>query len=167
MRLPTALIRAQDRLATLLGCEPGGRSAVVQEMLTRSPRESTGYWLQLVVAAGIATLGLALDSTAVVIAAMLVAPLMRPIVALGMGLATGSPFLVLRGSVRVGNSVAVVVALSAGITWLLPFHEINSEIAAPSRGRSRARCRMFSPRAAARGYASSCRWRSWRCCMHH
>jgi len=99
-------------------------------MLHRGPVEVTGYWLQLVVAAGIATLGLVLGSTAVVIGAMLVAPLMGPILSLGMGLAVGSPFLVLRSGVRVVLSITVVVAFSAAITRLLPFHEMNAEIAA-------------------------------------
>lgn len=117
-------------MATLLGCEPGARPAVLEGMLHRSPREITGYWLQLVVSTGIATLGLVLGSTAVVIGAMLVAPLMGPILGLGMGLAVGSPFLVVRGTGRVLASVAVVIAASAGITRLLPFHEVNAEIAA-------------------------------------
>lgn len=64
------------------------------------------------------------------IGAMLVAPLMGPIVALGMGLAVGSPYLVVRGTARVIFSVLFVIAMSAGITWLLPFHEVNAEIAA-------------------------------------
>jgi uncharacterized hydrophobic protein (TIGR00271 family) len=130
VRAAWSSLRFQDRLATLLGCEPAARPAIVQAMIHRSPRESTAYWLQLVVATGIATLGLVLGSTAVVIAAMLVAPLMGPIVGLGMGLAVGSPFLVLRSSGRVIGSVALVVAMSAALTGLLPFHAINDEIAA-------------------------------------
>jgi hypothetical protein len=35
-----------------------------------------------------------------------------------------------RGALRVGISVVIVAALSAGITRLLPFHEVNAEIAA-------------------------------------
>lgn len=130
MRLPAAVSTLQDRLASLLGCEPHTRAGVIGRMLHRSPSEVTGYWLQLVVAAGIATLGLVLGSTAVVIGAMLVAPLMGPIVSLGMGLAVGSPFLVLRAVTRVLLSVIVVVAFAAALTRLLPFQEMNDEIAA-------------------------------------
>lgn len=120
----------QDRLSSLLGCEPETRPGVIERMLYRSPSEVTGYWLQLIVAAGIATLGLVLGSTAVVIGAMLVAPLMGPIVSLGMGLAVGSPFLVLRGVTRVVLSVVVVTLFAAVLTRLLPFQEMNDEIAA-------------------------------------
>ncbi len=130
MDLPQALVATQDRLATLLGCEPDRRPLLLSGMLHRGAAEVTGYWVQLLIAAGIASLGLALGSNAVIIGAMLVAPLMGPIVGLGMGLASGSPVLVLRATGRVLVSVVAVVSLSAGLTRLLPFHEINAEIAA-------------------------------------
>lgn len=98
-------------------------------MLRRDPREATGYWLQLTVAIGIATLGLVLGSTAVIIGAMLIAPLMGPILSFGMGLAVGSPFLVLRSGARIAGSVALAVGMSALLTRLLPFHELTAEIA--------------------------------------
>jgi uncharacterized hydrophobic protein (TIGR00271 family) len=120
----------QDRLAALLGCNPDQRPAVIANMLRQSPSEATGYWLQLFVAAGIATLGLVLGSTAVVIGAMLIAPLMGPIVSFGMGLAVGSPFLVVRSGVRILLSVVVAISSSSLITLALPFHELNTEIAA-------------------------------------
>lgn len=125
-----ALHRVQDRLVVLLGNSVEGRVSVVAGMLHRDASEATSYWLQLVVSVGIATLGLVVGSTAVVIGAMLVAPLMSPIVALAMGLATGSPFLVLRSAGRIGLSVLVAVGGAALMTLLLPFHELNAEIAA-------------------------------------
>lgn len=120
--------RLQDRISTLLGCSPDARPAVVTAMLRRSPAESTGYWLGLVVAVAIATMGLVLESVAIVIAAMLIAPLMTPIVALGMGLAVGSPFLVLRSMHRVILSLVLAVGLAALLVKLLPFHDLNREI---------------------------------------
>lgn len=124
------LSQLQDRLLSLLGNSPQGRAPLVSGMLRRDASEATSYWLQLVVSVGIATLGLVVGSAAVVIGAMLVAPLMGPIIGLAMGLATGSPFLVLRSAGRIGGSVLVAVAGAALITRLLPFHELNSEIAA-------------------------------------
>jgi uncharacterized hydrophobic protein (TIGR00271 family) len=120
----------QDRLLHLLGSSVKGRADLVAGMLERNANESTSYWLLLVVSVGIATLGLVVGSTAVIIAAMLVAPLMRPIVALAMGLATGSPFLVLRSAGRIVFSVVVAIGGAALIAVLLPFHELNAEIAA-------------------------------------
>lgn len=79
---------------------------------------------------GIATLGLVLDSTGVVIGAMLVAPLMGPIVHLALGLVVSSPRLVLYSLSRVVSSVIFVVLAAALITGVLPFHEITKEILA-------------------------------------
>jgi uncharacterized hydrophobic protein (TIGR00271 family) len=122
--------RLQDRLVRLLGSSADTRPDVVAGMLARNANEATSYWLQLFVSIGIATLGLVVGSAAVIIGAMLVAPLMSPIVALAMGLATGSPFLVLRAATRIVLSVALAVGGAALITVLLPFHELNAEIAA-------------------------------------
>ena len=98
-------------------------------MLENNARRAPGYWIQLTLALGIATLGLILDSTAVVIGAMLVSPLMGPIVELGMGFAVGSSLLTLRAAFRVARSVIVVVAGAALVTRVLPFHEVTGEIA--------------------------------------
>lgn len=125
-----SLSRLQDHLGALLGCGPTAREPLVATMMRRDAREATSYWFQLVVAVGIATLGLVLGSTAVVIGAMLVAPLMGPIVHLGMGLATGSPYLVLRSGLRVAMSIAFATSSSAMLTLLLPFHELNAELLA-------------------------------------
>jgi len=124
------LRRLQDRLLRVLGSRVEARVEIVQGMLRRDAHEAVSYWLQLSVAVGIATLGLVVGSSAVVIGAMLIAPLMGPIVALAMGLATGSPFLVLRSGGRILLSVTLALAGAAAITALLPFHELNGEISA-------------------------------------
>lgn len=122
--------RVQDQLLRLLGSTTDHRTTLVKRMLHRDASEATSYWLQLLVATGIATLGLVVGSTAVIIGAMLVAPLMTPILGLAMGLAAGGPFLVLRSIGRVLASLVAAVSGAALITWLLPFHELNAELLA-------------------------------------
>ncbi|MEO6922558.1 MAG: hypothetical protein ABI142_01920, partial [Bryocella sp.] len=51
------------------------------------------YWIGIVLSAGIATLGLVESSPAVIIGAMLISPLMGPIMATGMGLVVGDLYL--------------------------------------------------------------------------
>lgn len=128
--MPRLFNAFQDRAAGALGLEPTRRTPLVHAMLHRAPGDAAGYWLQILIATTLATLGLALGSTAVVIGAMLIAPLMRPIVELAMGLATGSTPLVFRTGVRAVVSAAVVVATSATFSHLLPFHEVTSELLA-------------------------------------
>jgi uncharacterized hydrophobic protein (TIGR00271 family) len=106
------------------------RVTIVARMLEGHSRSSASYWLQLCVALALATLGLVLNGPAVVIGAMLVSPLMGPIVELGMGLAVGSALLSIRSVVRAFWSVILVVAGATLITAALPFHEVTGEIAA-------------------------------------
>jgi len=120
----------QHAAATALGVNESARTDTVVAMLENNRRRAPGYWIQLALATGIATFGLVLGSTAVVIGAMLVSPLMGPIIELGMGLAVGSPFLALRALLRVALSVVVVVAGAAALTLSLPFQEVTSEITA-------------------------------------
>jgi uncharacterized hydrophobic protein (TIGR00271 family) len=121
---------ARTWLALSFGVSTEARVAVVERMLAGHARSGPTYWLQLFVAMGLATLGLVLNAAAVVIGAMLVSPLMGPIVELGMGFAVGSPLLSSRSLVRALWSVAVVIVGAALITRALPFQEITAEIAA-------------------------------------
>jgi uncharacterized hydrophobic protein (TIGR00271 family) len=122
------LAALQDALLDVLGSSSDRRADLVEEALRRDAHEVAAYWLKLVVAIGIATLGLVVGSTAVIIGAMLVAPLMGPIVDLALGLGAGSPVLVIRSALRIAGSVVVTIGGSAAITWLLPFHVTTSEI---------------------------------------
>jgi uncharacterized hydrophobic protein (TIGR00271 family) len=125
-----AMARLQQGVARALDVSSGNRVGTVVAMLANNARRTPGYWIQLMLSMGIATFGLALDSTAVVIGAMLVSPLMGPLVELGMGFAVGSALLSFRSGLRVLQSIAAVVAGAAVVTLFLPFHEVNGEIAA-------------------------------------
>ena len=125
------LLRAtRARLSRAFGVSKDGQAQIVERMLRGHPGSAATYWLQLCIALSIATLGLVLNGAAVVIGAMLVSPLMTPIVELGMGLAVGSPLLSIRSLVRTFWSIIVVVVGATLITRALPFHEMTSEIAA-------------------------------------
>lgn len=106
------------------------RTADVRGMIEGHGKERIAYWIRLLLAMGIATYGLVLGSTGVVIGAMLVSPLMGPIVEIGMGLVTGSPVLVLYALIRTLTSIVVVVLGSAALTLGVPYHELTSEIVA-------------------------------------
>ncbi|HET9065298.1 MAG TPA: DUF389 domain-containing protein [Gemmatimonadales bacterium] len=130
LRLLRRLVRpVQAQAAVAVGIDASSRIETVERMLDFNQRRAPGYWIQLVLASGIAILGLVLDSTAVVIGAMLVSPLMGPLVELGMGFAIGSSYLVIRSALRVIMSTVVVVVGTALFTTVLPFHEVTREIA--------------------------------------
>jgi uncharacterized hydrophobic protein (TIGR00271 family) len=114
----------------LLNLESHEREVQVHLMLANRQRGTVEYWTFLLLSMSIATLGLAMDSTTVVIGAMLVSPLMGPIVEFAMGLVVGSPVLTVRSLVRIVGSIVLVVLGAALITLVLPFQEVTSEIAA-------------------------------------
>lgn len=114
------LVNTTDRISVLEHVDDGGRLA---------PR----YAFMTLLSSGIATLGLLQGSAAVIIGAMLISPLMGPIVELGMGLATFD-LRTVRDSLRtlvVGVGLALAIAL--GIVWLSPLQEATSEILARTR----------------------------------
>lgn len=84
----------------------------------------------LIFAIFIASLGLNVNSTAVIIGAMLISPLMGPIV--GMGLAVGTNDLdLLRSSAKNFGVATVISVLTATIYFLLsPYSEAQSELLA-------------------------------------
>lgn len=90
----------------------------------------TSYWLQILFAAGVATLGLVLNSPAVIIGAMLISPLMGPILSGGLALATGDMILGLRTLLNLALSCLVAIFFSVLLVGLLPFKEMTAEIAA-------------------------------------
>ena len=76
----------------------------------------------------IATLGLISNSTAVVIGAMIVAPLMDPILSLAFGLAISDNKLIKRSAITVFIGVITVIGTATLFAWLLDASEVNREI---------------------------------------
>ena len=91
-------------------------------------RDAT-YWAELLLSAGIATLGLALNSPAVIIGAMLISPLMGPIMSGGLALAAGDFILAMRAVLNIVLSSFAAIAFSTFLVALLPFREMTAEIA--------------------------------------
>ena len=91
------------------------------------------YLLMITMSAGIAILGLLLSSPAVVIGAMLLSPLMGPIMGLGFAIATGD-FHWMRQSVRSLLVGTILSILFCGlVVFVSPLQTVTSEIAARTR----------------------------------
>lgn len=111
-----------------LGVNRWDRPLIFRETADAAVDNGLPYWLVLVLSGAIATLGLALDSSAVVIGAMLVAPLLAPIMGLSLAMAVGDSRLAVQCFAVVGGSLVAVVATAAGLTALLPFRAVTLEI---------------------------------------
>lgn len=122
------MFRYADRIADSIGIDPKKRQLNLETLYLSTEKTPAAYWLQLMVAAGIAHMGLVLDSTAVLIGAMLVSPLMTPIVQVAMGFAIGHLHLTLRAMTRLAMSIFVVVLFAAAMTHMMPVQEATREI---------------------------------------
>jgi uncharacterized hydrophobic protein (TIGR00271 family) len=103
---------------------------VYRQVFAMAEIDSFLYWLEIFFSAGIATFGLVENSPAVIIGAMLISPLMGPIMATGLALAVGDLYLGMKAVLNLLASVAASIAFSAFLVWLLPFHSATAEIVA-------------------------------------
>lgn len=91
------------------------------------------YVFMILMAAGIAILGLLQSSAAVIIGAMLLSPLMGPIMAAGFALAIGDVKELRKSLKTLAVGALLAVVFSALIVFLSPIQTVTSEIAARTR----------------------------------
>ncbi|MFN3472917.1 MAG: DUF389 domain-containing protein [Blastomonas sp.] len=91
------------------------------------------YAFMNLMSAGIAVLGLLLSSPAVVIGAMLISPLMGPIIGLGFGMALVDGNEIRRTAMTLAVGVLLAVLFTALIVFFSPIKDITPEIVARTR----------------------------------
>lgn len=111
------------------GLRTWDRPALYRETAEAATDTDLPFWLVLLLSGAIATLGLVLNSTAVVIGAMLVAPLLGPLLGLSLALAVGDGRLFVQTATTILLGAAGIVGLAALLTWALPFQTLTDEIA--------------------------------------
>lgn len=84
----------------------------------------------LIFAIFIASIGLNVNSTAVIIGAMLISPLMGPIMGIGLGIGTNDFELVKKGSRNLLIATLISIATSTLYFWITPLHDAQSELLA-------------------------------------
>ena len=113
-----------------LKVDASNKPKIYDQVYATAEIASFTYWAEIVLSAGIATFGLVLNSPAVIIGAMLISPLMGPIMGTGLALAAGDLYLLVKALATLLASISVAIGLSALIVWLLPFHSATGEILA-------------------------------------
>lgn len=122
--------RRHDWLARLLGIAPERKAEIYLQLSRSATLRDANHWLFILFAAGIATLGLVLNSPAVIIGAMLISPLMGPILAAGLALAAGDLLLGVRAVLNLVASCALAISFAVLLVAVLPFKELTAEISA-------------------------------------
>ncbi len=101
--------------------------------LRSSSRTSSSYLVLMVLSTLIATLGLFGNSSPVIIGAMILAPLMAPIISLAMGVLRQDKNLIINSSKAIGWGMLLGYLCAMVITWLTPLNLSNDEIMARVR----------------------------------
>ncbi len=96
----------------------------------KSASTNLDYIVMIVLSAALATLGLLTNSVAVIIGAMLVAPLMSPISSFSTGMATGILHLTRRASVTLFTGVTLALLISIVMGVVLPIDTPTDEMLA-------------------------------------
>ncbi len=119
----------KDRLSILDNAQP---EKTIEGISQDIDFKGFNLWI-LIVAILIASVGLNANSTAVVVGAMLISPLMGPI--MGLGLSIGiNDFVMLKRSLRnLGIAVAVSIVTSALFFFLIPLDDASSELLARTK----------------------------------
>ncbi|GAB4516968.1 MAG: hypothetical protein OHK0046_23100 [Anaerolineae bacterium] len=131
-RSHTANIGTGRLLRRFTGWVRPALTRIEQDEIVRNAQDmatlTIDYVMLILVAATLATLGLLLNSAAVIIGAMLVAPLMSPLIGLSTGLTVGRVFIAQRAllTLVIGVGMALLVAVFLGV--LLPFNTPTMEM---------------------------------------
>lgn len=122
------LRRARWRLIQILPQLTLEERIQVYRNIRQSSRSSTDFYVMMLLAGAIASLGLLLNSPAIVIGAMLVAPMLYPVMGVGLAIVQGDRSL-LRSAMRTTLlAVLLVVGVSALLGLVIPFNKVTAEM---------------------------------------
>jgi uncharacterized hydrophobic protein (TIGR00271 family) len=113
----SVLRQAERLIAGLQGEISAGEQVEAYREVRRGARAGPDFYTLIALAAAIAALGLMMDSATVVIGAMIVAPLMSPILGTSMGIVQGDARLLLRSlsTTALGAFLAIAIGAMLGL----------------------------------------------------
>jgi len=135
MRMSTLLRRTGWQLFGVLPTLTLHQQTEVYKAIREGAEPKIDFFIMIGLSAAIATFGLLQNSPAVIIGAMLVAPLMAAIFGLSLGVVRGDPRLLRRAASALVRGMALAIGVAALITLTVPERTLQSEIvnrAAPS-----------------------------------
>lgn len=97
-------------------------------LLIEESRLSWKFVLFSILGAAMATLGIIMDNTTILIGAMLTAPLLVPIISLAVGIGAGSTKLITHSFKSLSIGFTLSIASAAGITLAFQVNEVNTHM---------------------------------------
>jgi uncharacterized hydrophobic protein (TIGR00271 family) len=106
---------------------------VLNRSLWRGAVPSINFYSLVFLSGVIATLGLLANSAAIIIGAMIITPLMAPIIAIAYSISMGNRLLLRRAGFTLFTGIVLTVAIAIIITWLVGLQNLGSEVTARVR----------------------------------
>lgn len=100
------------------------------KVLRENSKISAAFIVMMILSSLIATFGLFADSSPVIIGAMILAPIISPIVAFSMGMVRYDVNMLKKGIVTILAGTLVALLFAAGVTLMVPLKVLTSEISA-------------------------------------
>lgn len=117
------------RAIALLSQSPEKKEEIA-EIVVKDAQSDRLYWMEIVLSGLIATFGLLQNSVAVIIGAMLIAPLLRPMQAMGFGIASGKPKIFWKGTHLLLKSILISIGVALIFAFFIPLKIETPEILA-------------------------------------
>lgn len=128
----TIFRRMWDAMASLTPALSDSEKVEVYREARRSARLTRDFLTMITLSTAIATLGLVLNAPAVIIGAMLIAPLMNAIIGMGLGVVQGDMRMLAMSAKTTLAGVGVTLLVSFVLEALIPFDALTPEMLARS-----------------------------------
>lgn len=103
------------------------------KVLRENAKTTNAYLILMALSTMLATFGLFANSSPVIIGAMILAPLMSPIISLSMGVLRQDRMLIVESMKAIGFGLLIGYLAAIFLTWVTPLQNINEEITARIR----------------------------------
>ncbi len=103
--------------------------ATIREIKSKQSMSGANAWM-LICSIMIASIGLNLDSQAVIIGAMLISPLMSPILGIGLGVGINDKDALYHALMHFGAAILIAIVTSTLYFWLSPLDDFTPQIKA-------------------------------------
>jgi uncharacterized hydrophobic protein (TIGR00271 family) len=128
MVMGTRLRRAGWRLFDMLPTLDLHQQTEVYKQIRDGAQPKVDFFIMIGLSSAIATFGLLQNSAAVIIGAMLVAPLMAAIFGLSLGIVRGDPRLLRRAASATARGMVLAIGVGILLTFIIPDPQLSDEI---------------------------------------
>ena len=109
---------------------PNKQKKTIYQSVREDAAGTAGYYFVVVLGAVVATLGLLTNNIAVIIGAMLISPIMNPLIGLSFSISTGDSDLFGQSFKALILGIFIALGVSALTTVMVPVHTLTDEILA-------------------------------------